>query len=133
MFYSSKHTTEKWLMDSNLFFSPYKIVFIEGLFSFCLCIASFFILSFIDCPFKKFCEEEHNFYNINSVLTECKDNIGYYIAFFFSGLGVDLFIILTVRRFSPTLRPIFDTLLSITMVYSLFLNDEAIIWKVENY
>lgn len=130
IFYSSKHVTEKWLMDSK-FFSPYKILFIEGLSSFCFCIVSFLILSFINCPFDEFCRSGHKFFEIGLMLNECRDNYGYYIAFFISGFGVDLFIILTVKIFNPAFRPIFDTLLSIGMAYNLFkMNNEGIIWKV---
>lgn len=118
--FSSKHVVDKWLMDKQ-YISPFLLLGLEGVFSTIINILTMYIFHFIPC---------------SSLFIICKDRKGktfyfpkfwsdvvnfplFIVIFYFSSIGIELFITLTNKHYSPAYRPIFDCFSSFV---DLFIN-----------
>lgn len=111
LFFSTKHTIEKWLMDTK-FISPYKLLFLEGIFCLISDIIIMILFSFIHC-FNVF--EICDNINSTSLWQGLKNSFAHFtfiLIFFFGSVGIELFITLTNKYFSSAYRPMFDIILT---------------------
>ena len=111
LFFSTKHTIEKWLMDTK-FISPYRLLFLEGIFCFISDIIIMILFSYIHC-FNVFeiCDNINN----TSLWQGLKNSFIHFtfiLLFFFGSAGIELFITLTNKYFTPAYRPMFDIILT---------------------
>ena len=115
IYYSSKHVTEKWLMDKR-YFSPYKLLFIEGIFYLIINILVMFSFSFISCPGSiKYCGGGKMF-EIQNLFLLFTNSYIFVIGFFIATFLVELCMTSTSKYYTPALRPIFDSLTTIVQL-----------------
>jgi hypothetical protein len=115
IYYSSKHVTEKWLMDKR-YFSPYKLLFIEGIFYFIINILVMFSFSFITCPDSiEYCKNG-NMFEIENFYLLFTNSYIFVIGFFSATFLVELCMTSTSKYYTPALRPIFDSLTTIVQL-----------------
>lgn len=121
IYYSTKHVTEKWLMDKR-YFSPFKLLFIEGVFYLIINILVMFSFVFIPCPsMMEYCQGEHMF-EIQNFYLLFKNSYVFVIGFFTATFLVELCMTSTSKYYTPALRPIFDSLTTIVQLLYEYYN-----------
>lgn len=115
-FTSTQEVIEKWLMYSK-YISPFKLLFIEGLFGLGISSISLCIVNYIPCSWE-FCKGINLSNTIESFneafvqLFEDKMNIVSVAAYIISTTGLNICTTLTSKYFTATHRTISDTLSS---------------------
>ena len=125
VFFVTKHNIEKYLMDKR-YLSPFKLVFIEGIGGlFCFFVIMLFY-DYIGCyNIFKSCQKVEYLFPF-TYLKESFSNYQYILIFLSFSLLVDIFIILTLKYFSPIFRPMFDMIwVFISFVFNLNRDIEA--------
>jgi hypothetical protein len=127
IYFSTKHTTEKWLMDKR-YISPFLLMFIEGVFSLLINILAMVILSFVPCYQDKetsYCYKQ-NVFELEKLKDLFIKNYIFVILFYISSIVVELCMTLTNKIYSPTYRPTFDCLFSfVPLLYHFYSEDHS--------
>ena len=115
LFFSTKHAIEKYLMEKKDML-VYKIIFIEGVLGIIINVIFVFVLWYVPCPFDlPFCVggPTVNFEKLKNNLVQLPGTL---FLFYLFSIGVNLFVLLTNKFFSPTHRFVFDTVSSIIQI-----------------
>ena len=110
--YSIKQIIDKILIDKK-FISPFLLLFLQGCFGFFYCLISYGIAQFIRCPSGiNYCKEGEIFEKILAfnIVFENSNNILFLSILFVSSIGLNVFLMLTKKYFTPTHRSLSDTL-----------------------
>ena len=118
LYFSSKHTVEKVLMD-NYFISPFYLLFIEGICSIIVNISIIGVFSQINCStVLGFCTMGNKIFNFTKFISYIRNHPTFCIVFFIFSIGVELFITLTIKIYTPAYTPIFDFLSTFLGLFS---------------
>lgn len=118
LYFSSKHTVEKILMD-NYFISPFYLLFIEGIFSSFINVSILGVFSQINCsPIIGFCAVGNKIFSFSKFFSDVKNHPTFCTVFFIFSVGVELFVTLTNKIYTPAYTPIFDFLSTFLGLFS---------------
>lgn len=141
LFFSTKHAIEKYLMEKKNML-VYKLIFIEGILGIIINVVFVFVFWYIPCPPElEFCSGgaitnfDKLFDNLNKIPFDL-------FMIYALSIGVNLFVLLTNKFFSPTHRFVFDTVSSILQIVigamkAMFIggtvvSEITLFWKITN-
>ena len=121
LFFSTKHVIEKYLMEKRNML-VFKLIFIEGIIGLIINIVFVSVFFFIPCPSQSlvFCagytpDSKPKFTaDIDKLISNLKEFPFSLFMFYLLSIGVDLFVLLTNKFFSPAHRFVFDTISGIS-------------------
>ena len=130
LFISSKHIIEKYLLEKK-YMNFAVLIFIEGVVGIITNVIFIFLFSAIPCFFNlSFCKDT-SFSNLNQFLSNFKEHALDLFIFYLLSIGVDLFVLLTIKYFTPTHRFIFNLFTSIIQIVIHLINSyESSVWMV---
>ena len=114
-YYSTKHVTEKWLMDTRGF-EPFKLLLIEGIMSLLINLVIMVVFYFIPCPsYFNYCKDT-NMFNISYFIEMFTNHYVFVLFFFICTCFVESCMTLTNKIYTPALRPIFDSMTTVVQL-----------------
>ena len=136
--YAIKQINDKIIIDKK-YISTSCLLCMQGVFGLFFCIISFAIAIFVPCnPNWKFCTGQHfeNFINMwPNILGDLNLSIGIYlIILFLSSIGLNVFLMMTKKYFTPTHRNVSDTMNAfVAWVINMFSNKETSMINIIGY
>ena len=135
--YAIKQINDKIIIDKKYISTSYLLC-MQGVFGLFFCIISFAIAIFVPCnPNWKFCtgEKFENFINMWPNMKDLNLSIGIYlIILFLSSIGLNVFLMMTKKYFTPTHRNVSDTMNAfVAWVINMFSNKETSMINIIGY